>query len=64
MDFPIMPMPPDLWPAVREIYREGIGTGNATFETEIPELGRNGTAIIARIAGWLRSSRLRKIVNL
>ena len=37
MDFPIMPMPPDLWPAVREIYREGIVTGNATFETELPE---------------------------
>lgn len=37
MDFPIMPMPPDLWPAVREIYRQGIATGNATFETELPE---------------------------
>ena len=37
MDFPIMPMPPELWPAVREIYREGIGTGNATFETDVPE---------------------------
>jgi L-amino acid N-acyltransferase YncA len=24
------------WPAVREIYREGIATGNATFETELP----------------------------
>ncbi len=30
-------MPPDLWPAVREIYREGIATGNATFETEVPD---------------------------
>jgi phosphinothricin acetyltransferase len=38
MDFPIMPMPPELWPAVREIYREGIATGTATFETEIPSL--------------------------
>jgi L-amino acid N-acyltransferase YncA len=37
MDFPIMPMPPDLWAAVREIYRQGIATGNATFETELPE---------------------------
>ena len=34
MDYPILPMPPDLWPAVREIYREGIATRNATFETE------------------------------
>ncbi len=25
------------WPSVREIYREGIATGNATFEIEIPE---------------------------
>lgn len=25
------------WPAVREIYREGIEAGNATFETEVPE---------------------------
>jgi L-amino acid N-acyltransferase YncA len=30
-------MPPDLWPAVREIYREGVATGNATFETELPD---------------------------
>lgn len=37
MDCRILPMPPDLWPAVREIYREGIATGNATFETEPPE---------------------------
>ena len=29
-------MPPDVWPAVREIYLEGIATGNATFETEPP----------------------------
>jgi L-amino acid N-acyltransferase YncA len=25
------------WPAVRNIYAEGIATGNATFETEVPE---------------------------
>lgn len=24
------------WPAVRHIYGEGIATGNATFETEVP----------------------------
>jgi len=24
------------WPAVKEIYQEGIDTGNATFETEAP----------------------------
>jgi L-amino acid N-acyltransferase YncA len=27
---------PDDWPAVREIYLEGIATGNATFETGAP----------------------------
>ena len=36
-DHPIIPMPPALWPAVREIYREGIATKNATFETELPD---------------------------
>ena len=25
------------WPAVREIYRQGIVTGDATFETDVPE---------------------------
>jgi L-amino acid N-acyltransferase YncA len=37
MTYPIVPMTADLWPAVREIYREGIATGNATFETEVPD---------------------------
>jgi L-amino acid N-acyltransferase YncA len=37
MDYQIIPMSPELWPAVREIYREGIDTGNATFETEVPD---------------------------
>jgi phosphinothricin acetyltransferase len=30
-------MPPQFWPAVREIYRQGIASGNATFETELPD---------------------------
>jgi L-amino acid N-acyltransferase YncA len=37
MNYPILPMPPELWPAVREIYRQGIATGNATFATDVPE---------------------------
>jgi phosphinothricin acetyltransferase len=37
MNYPILPMAPELWPAVREIYREGMATGNATFETELPD---------------------------
>jgi L-amino acid N-acyltransferase YncA len=40
MTYPILPMPPDLWPAVREIYSEGIATGDATFETELPDWER------------------------
>jgi L-amino acid N-acyltransferase YncA len=35
MEYSIVPMQPEHWPAVREIYREGIATGNATFETEL-----------------------------
>ena len=39
------------WPAVREIYREGIATGDATFQTEAPDWAEwNG--------GHLRHSRL------
>jgi L-amino acid N-acyltransferase YncA len=62
MDYQITTMQPEDWPAVREIYREGIATGNATFETEIPDwekwdsahrqdcrlISRNGE----RVLGW------------
>src|SRR5436305_4221953 len=50
------------WPRVREIYLEGIATGNATFETSAPEWEKWNAAhradcrIIARrkgaIVGW------------
>ena len=33
----IAPMTERDWPAVREIYLQGIGTGNATFEQSVPE---------------------------
>jgi phosphinothricin acetyltransferase len=33
----IAPMTPDHWAAVRSIYAEGIATGNATFETVLPD---------------------------
>jgi L-amino acid N-acyltransferase YncA len=36
MEYKITPMKPEDWPAVREIYRDGIATGHATFETELP----------------------------
>ena len=37
MDFSIDAMDPACWPAVREIYLQGIRSGNATFELEAPE---------------------------
>ncbi len=39
------------WEVVRAIYREGIATGNATFETDVPEWA-------AWDAGHLRDGRL------
>lgn len=35
-DAKIRPMRPADWEGVRRIYREGIATGHATFETEVP----------------------------
>jgi L-amino acid N-acyltransferase YncA len=37
MKFTIEKMKDEDWPAVKEIYQEGIDTGNATFENEAPE---------------------------
>src|SRR5215472_5377827 len=37
MEYSILPMLSDHWAAVREIYGQGIATGNATFETEPPD---------------------------
>ena len=62
MDCQITFLHPDDWPAVREIYREGIATGNATFETELPDWQKwNGShrkdcRLVARnlhcVVGW------------
>ncbi|MFL6537864.1 MAG: GNAT family N-acetyltransferase, partial [Chthoniobacterales bacterium] len=30
-------MKPEDWPAVREIYRAGLDTGQASFETDVPD---------------------------
>jgi L-amino acid N-acyltransferase YncA len=35
----VRPLVRDDWPAVREIYEQGIATGDATFETEAPAWG-------------------------
>lgn len=50
------------WPAVAAIYAEGIATGNATFETEVPDWERWDEAhspehrlvaeLDGRVAGW------------
>lgn len=55
-------MTPADWPAVLAIYREGIATGNATFETNPPEwthwdqahlpAGRLVAGINEQIVGW------------
>lgn len=37
MNYKITLMQPEDWPAVRAIYGEGIATGNATFETALPD---------------------------
>ena len=36
-DFEIRALRSDDWPTIRNIYAEGIATGNATFETAAPE---------------------------
>lgn len=51
MNVEITLMQADDWPAVREIYAEGIATKNATFETTAPEWERWD-------AGHLQSCRL------
>jgi phosphinothricin acetyltransferase len=40
MDFKIENMTDSDWKEVQSIYREGIATGNATFETDVPEWGQ------------------------
>jgi L-amino acid N-acyltransferase YncA len=37
VDLDIRAMRGDDWPAIQNIYADGIATGNATFETETPE---------------------------
>ena len=36
-DITIAAMLPEDWPSVRQIYADGIATGNATFETAVPD---------------------------
>jgi phosphinothricin acetyltransferase len=58
----IRPMMPTDWPAVRDIYQQGIDTGLATFETRSPEweqwdqghlaFGRLIADVVGSTAGW------------
>ena len=62
MNYQITPLQTDDWPTVREIYREGIATGHATFETDLPDWEkwdsghRQDCRLIARkgqqVLGW------------
>lgn len=66
MEIMIDPLRPADWDAVRAIYREGIATGNATFETEAPTwerwdenhlpAGRLVARAEAGIVGWVALS--------
>jgi phosphinothricin acetyltransferase len=54
---------PDDWPEVAQIFEEGIATGNATFETEVPSWEDWDRAHLAghrfaaqddgRVVGWI-----------
>jgi phosphinothricin acetyltransferase len=56
----------DDWPEVARIYREGIETGNATFETEVPawedwdaahlDEHRFAAELDGEVAGWIALS--------
>ncbi len=45
--FTIEPLREEHWPAVARIYAEGIATGNATFETDVPTFERWDAAHLA-----------------
>ncbi|MCU1414496.1 MAG: N-acetyltransferase [Microbacteriaceae bacterium] len=67
MSITIRPMAADDWPTVERIYREGIATGNATFEEDPPswEDFDRGKVISPRlvavdhgnVVGWAAASR-------
>ncbi|NEE04413.1 helix-turn-helix domain-containing GNAT family N-acetyltransferase [Phytoactinopolyspora halotolerans] len=62
----VRPLTDDDWPAVRRIYAEGIATGHATFETEVPSRralegkwipGHRWVAEVdGQVAGWAAAS--------
>ena len=68
MPIAIRPLASSDWPAVERIYREGIATGNATFEAEPPtweEFDREKVTeprLVAEldgdVVGWAAASRI------
>src|ERR1019366_1362724 len=62
----VRPFRDDDWPAVHAIYADGIATGNATFETEVPSFERWAAAhppeyrfVATRgdeVVGWVAAS--------
>lgn len=56
------------WPQVKEIYEQGIATGNATFDTETPAFEKwvssvaDGLCLVAEdeegIHGWVKVSKV------
>lgn len=62
----VRPMRPDDWPAVERIYRGGIATGHATFESEPPDWQRFDAGKVRdlrfvatadnAIVGWIAAS--------
>ena len=68
MEYRISAMRPEDWPAVREVYGDGLTTGNATFETELPDWKkwdsshRKDCRLVARenaaILGWASLSKV------
>ena len=62
MEITIEELRPQHWPSVRAIYRAGIATGQATFETDVPEWAvwdaarlpapRLVARVDAEVAGW------------
>lgn len=71
MVYSIEPMHPSDWPAVVRIYEQGMATGNATFETTVPEweawdaTHRTNCRLVARdstgqVIGWTALSPVSK----
>ncbi|TQJ30926.1 phosphinothricin acetyltransferase [Microbacterium sp. SLBN-146] len=70
MTMHVRPMGADDWPAVEAVYRQGIATGNATFESEPPsdwstfDAGKITTGRLVAVdddgilAGWVAASRI------